>query len=107
MNYNNFILVLTNFFILICGVIYMIYSVLFRNKVTLYNFNDRMKIIDRERFLKLQLRFAIINSMLLVVSGLIIAIYNLDMVYGLISIMVFHIINWIFKIVAKGKGYIL
>lgn len=85
----------------------MIYSVLFRNKVTLYNFNDRMKIIDRERFLKLQLRFAIINSMLLVVSGLIIAIYNLDMVYGLISIMVFHIINWIFKIVAKGKGYIL
>lgn len=65
-----------------------------------------MEVLDQERFLKLQLSFAIINSIFMVFSGLILTVYNLEMRFGLLLIFSFHVINYIFKIAAKRKGYV-
>ena len=95
-----------NIMISIIGVIYLSYSLLCRNKVTFYNQSSRMIILNQEKFLQLQLYFSIINSIFLIIIGLVLTIFNLGIVYTFASIGIFHIINVLLRIVAKNKSYI-
>lgn len=92
-----------NIVISMIGVIYLSYSFLCRNKVTFYSKSSRMIILNQERFLQLQLYFSIVNSIFLIIIGLVLTILNLGMGYTFASIGIFHIINYLFKIVAKKQ----
>jgi len=74
--------------------------------VTIYNRSDRMIVLNQERFLKLQLYFSIVNSILMIIIGLIITMFNLGITYVMASVMLFHTINYLLRIVAKSKKYI-
>jgi hypothetical protein len=95
-----------NIAICIFGVIYLIYSFISKDKVTFYNRNDRMIVLNEKRFLKLQLYFSIVNSMLMIILGLIITMFNLGFNYVFASLIPFYTINYLLRIVAKSKKYI-
>jgi hypothetical protein len=95
-----------NIAICIFGVIYLVYSFLRKDKVTIYNRNDRMLVLNEEKFLKLQLYFSIVNSILMVILGLMITMVNLELTYILGSVLLFHTINYLLRAVAKSKEYI-
>lgn len=95
-----------NIIISIIGVIYLAYSFSCRNKVTIYNQSSRMTVLNQEGFLQLQLYFSIVNSIFLIIIGIVITILNLEMIYMIASIGIFHIINDLLRRVAKGKKYI-
>ena len=95
-----------NIMISIIGAIYLSYSFLCRNKVTFYNESCRMIVLNQERFLQLQLYFSIVNSIFLIIIGLVLTIFNLGIVYTFASIGIFYIINFLLRIVAKSKNYI-
>jgi hypothetical protein len=93
--------------IVIMGVYLLIYSVLCRNKVTPINRSGKMVIFKLKEFLKLQLYFSIIDSLLLVIYGIIVTIYNVHDLYPTICfLLLFFFIYYLLKIVSKRKGYI-
>ncbi|MCM1990729.1 hypothetical protein [Oceanirhabdus seepicola] len=92
--------------LVIIGVIYLSYSILYRNKVTIYNRKENMIVIKKESFLRLQLYFSIINSAYLIILGLIVTFCNIDTMYVLLLILIFHSINSLLKVISKRKGFI-
>jgi len=92
--------------IVILGIIYLIYSILFRKQVTFYNKNDKMVINNMDSYLKLQLCFSIIASLYFIIIGIITAITNINISYVVLSVLIFHLINYFFKIISKKRGYI-
>ncbi|WP_253199489.1 hypothetical protein [Clostridium tagluense] len=92
------------------GVIYLTYSVLFRDKVNYYNrrFSRRneMTIIRLSEFLRLQLNFSILNSICCIISGMLIIIFNLNGLFILLVAIVFSLMNFLLVVKSKMKGYV-
>lgn len=92
------------------GVFYLIYSVLRRDKVAYhsrrYFRTSEMTIIKLSEFLRLQLIFSIYNFIYLILYGILIIVFNLNNVFIIIGVMPFHLINFLFIIEGKKKGYI-
>lgn len=86
------------------GIIYLVYSILFKNQITLYNKDDKMTVINIHSYLRLQLYFGIIGSVYFVVIGLITAITNINICYTVLSVLLFHFINRSFKIISKKEA---
>ncbi len=95
-----------NIFISIFGVVYLVYAVLFRNKVTIYNKRSGMIVLNNEKYFKLQLYFSILNSLWMIIVGAIATRANLVTPNILLLPILFHLINWISTLVARRKGYI-
>lgn len=93
-------------FIIILGIIYLIYSILFRNQVTIYNKDNKMVIHDMDGYLRLQLYFSIIGFLYFVITGVLTAVSNIGITYVVLSLLIFHSINYLLKIISKKKGYI-
>ncbi|ABR48406.1 hypothetical protein Amet_2248 [Alkaliphilus metalliredigens QYMF] len=93
-------------FLIFIGLCYLIYSIIFRSKVTLY-FKD-IKVIEgkEEEYLKLQLYFSFINSLMVVSIGIIITMYNLDTPYIVLTPLIVHLVNFAMKLTSKQKGYV-
>jgi len=93
--------------IIFIGIIYLIYSILFRNKVTIYHKNNKMIILNKKGYFKLQLHFSMITFLYLVITGiLVITITNINTSYIILSVLIFHFINFFFKITSKKLEYI-
>ena len=93
--------------IIFIGIIYLIYSILFRNKVTLWHKNNNMIILNEKGYFKLQLYFSMISFLLFLLTGiLVITITNINTSYIILSVVIFHIINCLFKIQSKKLEYI-
>ncbi|MBE6086480.1 MAG: hypothetical protein E7206_00200 [Clostridium beijerinckii] len=94
---------------ILIGVIYLIYSVCHRDKITYYNKRfarkTAMTIIKPREFFRMQLKFAILNSMYLAVAGIVIITFNISNIFVILSIGGFHFINLILVIQSKMKGY--
>lgn len=92
------------------GAIYLIYSVLFRNKVNYYNrrFSKRnkMTIIKLSEFLRLQLNFSILKSIGCIISGMLIIIFNLNSIFILVIAIVFSLMDFLLVVNSKMKGYV-
>jgi hypothetical protein len=92
------------------GVVYLIYSVSCRNKVTyysrIYRKTSAMTLIKPSEFLKLQLNFSIFNSIYLIIYGILITIFNLNDVFMIAGFLPFHFINLLLIIKSKKNGYI-
>lgn len=95
-----------NIFISIFGVMYLVYAIVFRNKVTIYNRRNNMVVLNKEKYFKLQLYFSIVNSLWMIIVGIIIARENLITPNIFLIPILFHIINWVASLVARRKGYI-
>jgi|381.fasta_scaffold02602_6 hypothetical protein len=92
--------------IILIGIIYLIYSILFRNKVTVYHRNNKMIVLNKKGYFKLQLYFSMISSLYFVITGLVIIITHVNMSYIILSVLIFHLINYFLKIKSKKLGYI-
>ena len=92
------------------GAVYLIYSVLFRDRVTYYNRirarKIEMTIIKPGEFLKLQLDFSIFNSIYCIVYGGLIIIFNINSIFIVVGLGIFHLINFLLIAESKKKGYV-
>lgn len=99
-----------NMFPTLVGVVYLIYSVLCRDKVTYYSRRyhkkSEMTLIKPSEFLKLQLNFSIFNSIYLIIYGILITIFNLNNVFIIAGFLSFDFINFLLIIKSKKNGYI-
>ncbi len=88
------------------GIFYLIYSISFRDKPTIY-FKD-IKIIEgkEDKYLKLQLYFSISISLIFILVGIIVGKYNIDYIYILLTPLILHVVNFMVKVIAKAKGYV-
>lgn len=93
-------------FIIVVGIIYLIYSIVFRNKKTIYFKNIKISKGRKDEYLKLQLYFALLNSLILIIIGSIIVGYNLNSPFIYLVPILNHIVNFIMNQVGKKKGYI-
>ena len=95
---------------ILMGVIYLIYSVLCRDKVTYYNrrFSRRYKmtIIKLSEFLRLQLIFSILISIFNIILGILIIIFNLNNKFILVAPIILSLINFLLVGESKTKGYV-
>ncbi|PHO07620.1 hypothetical protein BFT35_04960 [Thermoanaerobacterium thermosaccharolyticum] len=92
--------------IVIAGVVYLIYSFLSKDKLTYYSRRIKMTLIKSNEFLKLQLKFSILNSIYLIIFGILIVVFNLNTVFIVVAAVLFHFINFLLILEAKKKGYV-
>lgn len=92
------------------GIVYLIYSFLCKDKLNYYTkrYNRKYKItfLKSNEFLKLQLNFAIFNSIYCIFFGLFITLFNFISFFVCLGILGFHIINFILIVEGKAMGYI-
>jgi len=101
-----FVLGKYNIFWCIFGVMYFIYSFLFRNKVTVYNKRSGMVIVNKEKYFMIQLYFSIINSIVMIIIGAVTTMLNVITPNIVLIPLLFHLINYLLIFIAKTKGYI-
>ncbi|MFW2500710.1 hypothetical protein [Clostridium diolis] len=94
---------------ILMGIIHLIYSIWCKDKITYYNKRfarkTEMTIIKPREFFRMQLKFAILNSVYLAVAGIVIITFNISNIFVILSIGGFHFINLILVIQSKMKGY--
>lgn len=88
------------------GMVYLLYSIVNRKKVTIYN--RSVEIINGKEadFLRLQLPFSILNSIVLILSGFILISFEISALVIVVVPLIFHIVNLFLKIISRQKGYI-
>lgn len=93
-------------FLIISGIFYLAYSLFSRNKKSVY-FASVLINEDKElEYLNLQLAVSILNSVLLVVAGLIAFQQNFPSFYYTGIPVVVHLNNFIAKMIGFQKGYL-
>jgi len=92
--------------LILTGISYLIYSIIFRNKVTFYFKN--IKIIEgkEQKYFKLQLYSAVLNSLIIASTGIVLIIIKLDIPHYLLMPLLVHLINFVIKSISEEKGYI-
>lgn len=93
-------------FLIAMGMVYLIYSIMFRNKATMYFRSMRIIKEQENEYLKLQLYFSILNAVIFIVIGILVCIYNLDNIYIIASPLILHLVNYIMKTISKINGYV-
>ena len=96
----------TGWFLVLAGVIFGVYSITFRSRVNIYNRGKGFEIIDKDKFLDLQFKIALMNSALMITFGSIILILNLPNVYAITYMLVFHTINSLTIFLGKKMQFI-
>ncbi|MGV8984035.1 hypothetical protein [Clostridium sp.] len=92
--------------IAVVGLGFLIESIIFKNKVNIYNRSDKFIIVNKEGFLKLQLYISILNSMCMSVFGIIVIIYDLPNSYVVAYPILFQLINYMIRPISRSKQYI-
>lgn len=94
-----------SFIYILIGFILLADFIISRKKVNNTNKGFIKEVIQTEKFLKLQLFFGVTGSLIVLAAGISGYIYTLSASYYLGSILMFYIINYIFRAVSKKKGY--
>ncbi len=84
---------------------YLIYSIVYRNKVTFYFRGVELVVGREEEYFKAQLYFSIFNSLIIMGIAITFLIIKPEFPYIVLVPMIFHIINIIAKINIREKGY--
>lgn len=93
-------------FAIILGIFYLIYSIRFRNKPTAY-FRDIKMVKGKEaKYLKIQLYFSILTSLIFIAVGIIVAKNDLDSFYVVITPLFLHLNNFLIEMISRRKGYV-
>lgn len=88
------------------GIIFLIHSIKCKNKVNVYNRGNNLIIVNKHKFLKLQLYLSIFNSACIITFGLVVIIYNLKSAYIILFPLLFHFINYLIRLIGRTKQYI-
>lgn len=92
--------------LIIFGIGFLIYSIISRNKLNIYNRSDKFTVINEKGILKLQLYISIINSFLLIFFGATVILYELRNLIIVGYPLVFHLINYTTILVSRHRKYI-
>jgi hypothetical protein len=68
--------------------------------------SDRFIVVNEEKFLNLQLYISILNSVCMIIFGIVAYIFSLPNVYVITYPLIFHAINWLIKPISRIKHYI-
>ncbi|NOW90025.1 hypothetical protein BCD91_002048 [Clostridium beijerinckii] len=94
---------------ILMGIIHLIYSIWCKDKIAYYNKKierkTAMTIIKPREFFRMQLKFGILNSVYLIVAGIVIIVFNIANIFVILSIGGFHFVNLVLVIQSKMKGY--
>lgn len=94
------------FILIVAGLIFAIYSIIFKNKINFYNKNGKFVLVNKQKFLNLQLYISVINSACMIIFGIIVVKYNLSTIYIVAYPSLFHFINYIIRPISRNKKYI-
>ncbi len=93
----------------LCGGVYFIYSVLRRNTVTYftkqYRKSSNFVVVIPDKFLALQLKYSVVNSLYLMLYGLLLNVYALNAVFLIVGMFPFHFMNLLMVIHSRKLGY--
>ncbi|NLY45050.1 MAG: hypothetical protein GX053_03545 [Tissierella sp.] len=88
------------------GIFYLIYSIKFRNRPTVY-FRDTKIVKGKEaKYLKIQLYLSILIALIFIAVGITVAKNDLDGIYIILTPLILHFINFMIKIISRIKGYV-
>lgn len=85
--------------------IFLIYSIIRKNIVRV-KYTNTFIIINEPKFLKLQLYGSILNSVYMIIFGLIIVVFKIPSIYIILYPLLFHLIDYLIIPVGKTKQYI-
>lgn len=88
------------------GMLYLLYSVVNRKKVTIYNRSVEVINGKEADFLRLQLFFSVLNSIVLMLAGFILISFEISTLVIVVVPLIFHMVNLFLKIICEKKGYI-
>lgn len=92
--------------IILTGILYLIYSVIFRKKTTIYSADVEIIKGKEDEYFKLRLYLSVLNAFILIGVGIIEFIYDLDSIYIVSTPLIFYLINFIINVISKKEGYI-
>lgn len=93
-------------FLILLGVVYLIYSIIYRETITIYFKNIKLKENKKREYFKLQLCFSIINALIVMAVGIFITIKDERLTYIAVFPLLVHLVNYIMKLVGEAKGYL-
>lgn len=88
------------------GIFYLIYSIMFRDKPTIYFKNLKIIKGKEDKYLKLQMYFSIFNSFIFITIGIIVAKNDLHYFYIMLTFLIFHLVNISIQEISKTRGYV-
>lgn len=91
---------------IIGGVLLMIYSIISKDKVNIYNNRKVKNVIDEKGFLKLQFCGTFLNGILVIVLGCIIVYYDITSFYIVLIPLTTSVISYFTRLTGKNKNYI-
>lgn len=92
--------------LILAGLVYLIYSILCKDKLTYYSKRRKIILIKSNEFLKLQLKFSMVSAICCIVFGVSIITFNLNNIFIIVGILIFHLINLLLIVEGKQKEYI-
>lgn len=95
----------TSIILIVLGIIYIIYSVINKEKIFINN-KDNYIILDKIKFQKLQLFTNILSSVILIGFGVFKLIYEFNDYYILISAFIYILLNSLIAPIALKKNII-
>ncbi|QNO16530.1 hypothetical protein HYG86_17995 [Alkalicella caledoniensis] len=96
-------------FLIVFGITYLTYSIIFRNKVTIYFKNIKVVKGKEDKYFKMQLFFSILNSSISLIIGGMMVLSSYSSSYSIYMPLIpllFYLVNFIMKQLGKAKGYI-
>ena len=94
------------FLLVIAGLVFLIYAIICKNKISIYNRSDKLIIVNEKEFFKLQFIFSLFNSLAMIIFGVTAAFYNLSNFSIVVYPFVFRIINGFLIPVSRGRNII-
>lgn len=92
--------------LVLAGLLFLIYAIICKNKINIFNRSDRFVVVNEKEFFKLQFYLSIFNAVCMIIFGVIVVIYNLSNFIIISYPLVFHIINSFLISACRRRGYI-
>lgn len=94
---------------ILSGIVYLSYSVFRRDAVTYfvnkYSKSSCLIVVKQAQFLNLQLKYSVLNSLYLMLFGVMLGAYSLNEVFFIAGALPFHLINLVMVMRSKTLGY--
>lgn len=97
---------LLGYALIIIGIIYGIYANYCKHQINLYLKPHIAKLTNEKGYFRIQFWISVINSLFLVIAGVILIVKNLEVYYAFGSILIFHMINYSILLISRKLKYI-
>ncbi|GAB6109958.1 hypothetical protein JCM19376_39140 [Fusibacter bizertensis] len=94
------------YILVVFGFLYGLYSYYCKHRINIYLKFSIEKILNEKEYFKIQFLISILNSLFLVLAGLLIQLLHLGSIYIFATIMIFHTNHSVILFVSYNKKYI-